>query len=394
MKIEWIGPVFDPSGYGAASRDYVQALCEYGIDITLSPQYFAKTENITHQTTKDFLSSHTNRFNDAQIVVHHYVPNKITDRCDKNKFNIGYNTWETNKIPDHWVYEINNNLDLLMVPSIFNKNIYRECGVTTPIEVVPHCLNMDSYRNAPSYNEKYQINLTEDRFIFFSVFQWTERKNPIGLIKAYYSAFFNNGNNEVCLVLKTYRSSTDLSEKAKIVQEIKKLKEDMNFNDANKCPPILLLTEFVMDEELITLYKMADCFVLPTRGEGAGIPIMEAMACRLPVITTNYSGHLDFCCEEYKGISYYSRPEDKQLCDLIPCQMTPVAHMNWIPHYDGTQLWAEPDISYLTTAMRYIKYDIYFHSPQKAQKHIRENYCYSAVAEKFINAVQKHWYPK
>jgi glycosyltransferase involved in cell wall biosynthesis len=38
------------------------------------------------------------------------------------------------------------------------------------------------------------------------------------------------------------------------------------------------------------LYGGADAFVLPTRGEGWGLPILEAMAAGVPAIATNWSG--------------------------------------------------------------------------------------------------------
>lgn len=49
------------------------------------------------------------------------------------------------------------------------------------------------------------------------------------------------------------------------------------------------------DAEIRDLYSNADCFVLPTRGEGFGLPILEAMATGLPVITTDFGGAWDFC---------------------------------------------------------------------------------------------------
>jgi hypothetical protein len=390
MNIKWVGPVLDPSGYGNASRDYVSALYHSGHSITIETRYFNAKDPSLYNEAGELMQMLSDKIIDYDTVVHHYVPNKVTGRAEKGKFNVGYNTWETDKIPDHWVDQINNNFDLLLVPSIFNEQVYIHSGVTIPIEVVPHCVNTKEYENAPDYNEEYDLDYINGRYKFFSVFQWTERKNPIGLLKAYFSAFYNFYNDKVVLILKTYRSNTSLEEKLKIIEEIKKLKNDMNFNDQDKCPPILLLTDFVTKEDLITLYKMTDCFVLPTRGEGFGLPILEAMICGKPVITTNYGGHLDFCCERYTGENQYSIPKDKQLCRLIPYQLTPVAHMSWIPHYDGTQSWADPDVIELKRALQYNYFNIYPYDTKYAEKYIKTNYCYQTIAEKMINEILKY----
>lgn len=49
----------------------------------------------------------------------------------------------------------------------------------------------------------------------------------------------------------------------------------------------IIYTGFVTDEELVALYKNALCFVLPSFEEGFGIPVLEAMACSCPVISSN-----------------------------------------------------------------------------------------------------------
>ena len=62
-------------------------------------------------------------------------------------------------------------------------------------------------------------------------------------------------------------------------------------------PSYKVLSEDIPLQALPQLYKAADCFVLPTRGEGWGRPHVEAMAMGLPVIATNWSGSTAFLHE-------------------------------------------------------------------------------------------------
>ena len=43
------------------------------------------------------------------------------------------------------------------------------------------------------------------------------------------------------------------------------------------------------DQDIISLYSEADVFVYPSLYEGFGLPVLEAMACGCPVITSNVS---------------------------------------------------------------------------------------------------------
>ena len=51
----------------------------------------------------------------------------------------------------------------------------------------------------------------------------------------------------------------------------------------------IVLTGYVSDADLPVIYQLSELFLFPSLREGFGIPIIEAMACGVPVITSNTS---------------------------------------------------------------------------------------------------------
>lgn len=66
------------------------------------------------------------------------------------------------------------------------------------------------------------------------------------------------------------------------------------------------LTGFVEEEDLPALYSMADAFVLPSLYEGFGIPLLEAMACGCPIVTSTQGS----CPEVVDGAGVLVNPRD------------------------------------------------------------------------------------
>lgn len=372
IGIKWKGPILDPSGYGRANRTYTKALHLVGADITINPWNF-DAKRPSFYEFGNLVESLKNRDIDYDFVIHHYVPNQVHGNTESKKINVGYSTWETDRIPRHWVDNINECFDIQIVPSEYNKETYKNSGVRIPIEVVPHCMDTIPFDQATP------LELPEDiqsRFKFLSVFQWTARKHPLGLLKAYYSEFEPDEN--VVLILKTYRNNTSKEQKQMIRDDIIQLKNDMRFGHT---PPIYIYGDLIPDYEMKSLYKACDCFVLPTRSEGFGLPIAEAMAANLPVVTTDYGGH-----KEYMKLV-------KESNILIPYQLTPVSGMPWIPYYDGKQHWAEPDLYELKKAMREM-----FTTPKEdliqwgdLNKYaVKQELSYRTIGERFLEILEKY----
>ena len=155
-------------------------------------------------------------------------------------------------------------------------------------------------------------------FDFFSVL---ERKNPIGLIKAFERAF-RVGEGPI-LVIKTINGDSKLNHLEKV-------------RASTDRPDILVVDEYYSAEEKNSLLSLCDCYVSLHRSEGLGLTMAEAMALEKPVIATGYSGNLDFMTVENSYLVDYVKSEVPAGCDPYPV---------------GTP-WAEPDLEQAAGYMR------------------------------------------
>lgn len=331
MKVLYTGALFDSSGYAEASRNYINALLTQP-NIELSAQSVSfeqwKTDLSAFQkTVEPFLNRDIGQ-PDAHIV--HLTPENFPRFRRSGIKTIGMTVWETNTLPSGWV-GLCNLMDEIWVPCDWNVETYKASGVTIPVRKVPHCININEFQNIQN-SESISSQINSNRFNFYSIFQWSARKNPEGLLKAYFSEF--NQDENVCLVLKTYHTNNSSQDKQAIIDAIKKIKTDLQLIET---PPVLFIHGGMSRDEVLTIHNCCDCFVLPHRAEGWGVPHFEALAMGKPAIATGYGGNLEFM----------------QLANswLLSFFMTPVAGMGRST-YNGKMHWAEPDLQNLQQYMR------------------------------------------
>jgi glycosyltransferase involved in cell wall biosynthesis len=90
--------------------------------------------------------------------------------------------------------------------------------------------------------------------------------------------------------------------------------------------------------QLGSFYRSADCYISSGRGEGWDMPLMEAMACGLPTIATDWGAHTEFV---HDRISYPLR-----IRGVVPAEAK-------CPYYEGFS-WADPDPEHLRHLLRHI----------------------------------------
>ncbi len=148
-----------------------------------------------------------------------------------------------------------------------------------------------------------------------------------------------------------------------VPSEIRKLGLSVNLSNV-----MIIYNQQLPTHLMGSLYRSVDSFVLPSRGEGWGMPILEAMASGLPTIATNWSGQTEFLNDQ---TGYPIR-----VCKLVPA----VAKC---PYYEGFR-WAEPDFDHMAYLMRYV----YEHRDEArakglaASRGLLQDWSWSKAAEK------------
>ena len=215
-----------------------------------------------------------------------------------------------------------NRMDLNLVSSNHSKNVAQSCqferkdkqGQTVgviklekPCEVLFEGLDLDKYyKEAPALqgNDYTSIlNDVEEDFCFLYTGHWLpgafgeDRKNTGLLIKTFLETFSGVGNKKPALVLKTNHVNYSLLDREDILKKINEIKSQVK----GKLPNIYLLHGEMTDAEMNELnnHPKVKSFVSFTKGEGFGRPLLEAAITGKPVITTNWSGHIDFIHSDY-----------------------------------------------------------------------------------------------
>ena len=251
------------------------------------------------------------------------------------------------------------------VPSSWGREMLIQNGVDADrVFVVPEGIMGNMFH---SYGQK--LNGNSRPFRFLTVGKYEERKSIDETLQAFAQAYGNVP--EVELVIK---SNYFLNADQKAVALQNKI-QSLGLNN------VVVVWGSVEYEQIADLYRNADVFVLPTKGEGWGIPLIEAAASGIPIITVMYSGHTEFL----RRI-----PNSVIPVDYVMAPITCPEYQCYYPDPDNNYgEWARPDIYSLSNALKLAKknHKQLYKNAQKNSQIIRSEYNWAQSVEKALAAI-------
>lgn len=233
-------------------------------------------------------------------------------------YRIAYWYWEFASIPDLWVAKARQ-VDEVWAATEFVAKGLRE-RLKVPVRTLFPGVKLAPFEKLG----KSSFGLAEEPYTFLFTFHMMsvmERKNPLGLIRAFKKAF--KPEDAACLVLKTSYGERYPAQ----IHELREAAEGAN---------IRVIDEVYSPEAVLALIDACDAYVSLHRSEGLGLTMAEAMLLGKPVVATNFSGNVDFMDESNSLLVDYE-----------------LKKLGWpIPPYDAHLEWAEPSVDHAAEHMR------------------------------------------
>jgi len=252
-------------------------------------------------------------------------------------YKVGWTMIEVDKLNPRWVRACNA-MDEVWVPTPQQVKVFHDAGVERPLFVVPCAY--DSTRYMPEFLPS--IYHGDHKFRFFSMSWWQLRKRWDLLTHAFDQEF--GSEKEVGIIYKTMSAQAEGEACAMIKSWIGDRLDDQ-----------LALVEGAFPWwEVVMMMRSCHAFVLPTGGEGWGVPPVQALACGLPVIVSDCQGPGEVMRDDegkpYPGVYF------------LPGKLEPTGVQH--EYYEGGR-WFVSTVGDIRKAMREV-YENYDHWKEQA----------------------------
>jgi glycosyltransferase involved in cell wall biosynthesis len=278
--------------------------------------------------------------------------------------NIQWIVFESTRIPQG-IRPAIQGADQVWVPSAWGLDVLLAHGVAEHrVHVVPEGVD-----GARFHAHGRRPRTSARPFRFLTVGKYEQRKGIDLTIEAFAQVYANQPQAE--LVIKSNYFTNHRQKYDALHGKI----SDLGLDN------VTLLWGEMTEIQLADLYRACDIFVLPTRAEGWGLPLIEAVAAGLPVITTRYSGHMEFLQHVADSVLPVAHVMTQIDCAEY-CSYYPDSTNDW-------GAWAEPDVDSIVTCMQQAlqQEQRLYDRAQRNSAIIRKRFSWSQSAEQALQAL-------
>ena len=388
-------PVDTFSGYGARSRDFIQAVIDLDkYEVKLLSQRWGNTRfgYLLEHSREDLSSLIIPKLESKpDIWVQITVPNEFQA---VGNYNIGVTAGiETTLCDQSWIQGLNR-MDLTLTSSEHSKKVFNKTRwelkdnrtgqvqtleVQKPVEVLFEGVDTSKY-----FETKSNLDLSSipESFCFLSVGHWlhgtygNDRKN-LGFTVRSFLDTFKNKSNPPALILKTSHATTSLIDRTNLLNKIETIKKTLK----GKLPNIYVFHGDITDQEINSLYNhpKVKAMVSHTRGEGFGRPLLEFSMTGKPIIASGWSGQIDFL--------------NPKLVNLLPGTLTkldPSSVVKAVLLPDSQWFKVDEPAAIKAYKMVFKHYKKYITPAKKLKHENKEKFSYQAMVESLKTLVEKY----
>ncbi|PWI57283.1 glycosyltransferase [Sulfoacidibacillus thermotolerans] len=280
-SIYWEGPMYSSGSLAHVNRELCARLGMHSaIELGIIPDSPDHPEMFKEKNFNQLTSFYYRNLSKVDYHIRQqWPPNFSAPRQGKW---VLFQPWEFGYIPKTWVFHALYQIDEIWVNSQYTKKMYTDSGIPDE-KIFSFPLGIDTNLYTPS-GEHLQLK-TEKKFKFLFVGGTIWRKGIDILLQAYINRFTKN--DDVCLIIKDYGVHSFYQGQTS-QETIQKIQMTPN------TPEIIYIKDELSPQQMAALYRTCDVLVHPYRGEGFGLPILEAMSCGIPVIIPDQGPAVEF----------------------------------------------------------------------------------------------------
>ncbi|PCM45252.1 glycosyltransferase [Marinobacter sp. ANT_B65] len=354
------GPFDSSYSLALLNREIARGLTAIGQTVSLhsteGPGDFAPSEEFLadNPDVAQMVSRSQQNMLQPEITSRNLYPPRVHDMASDTRLLHLY-AWEETGFPQEWVGNFNQHLTGLTCLSEHVQKVLIDNGVCLPM-AVSGC-GVDHWDRV----EPQAYPLVAPGFRFLHVSSCFPRKGIDAMLQAWGIAF--SRHQDVTLVIKTFDNPHNNVDQL--------LAEHQSANP--DYPRVIVIKEDLPDGQLKSLYQQCHALIAPSKAEGFGLPLAEAMLSGLPVITTGWSGQMDFC--------------DESTAWLVRFEFEPAdTHFNL-----SDSLWANPGVEDLASQLQVV-----FNASESEREHksimaasrLREHFTWEQVAMRLANQTE------